>query len=346
MADLYLRFTGLCGFVPREPIHMTPNQARVLLVDTSQPPGGGHAHGFPHEQHVPVLVCSRSFLDPQHPHPTDPREPDVLFFNDQGGEMAGFFLNDQDVSIENTSGDPLKFLNDPSSGSGCHTTANWWNINWMAALAKISPLPSPPPPGQNGSEVVGEDCFDTPPRREVAARVAVTQGTVRNDGLTRGINRFVKWEFKTGGGSSPHGGNQVLAEVVQVQVPIATSPGQVDIVTSLLRQTELPAISRIYPSGFGQRKVIRLTPQGNMAVAVIQNVPYPNLFHLRAPLAGDPEIDSHFEHFYDLSATPQVKRVPHPIRLPQDPIPCRASGPPTVRTPQCPPALFGPHPKA
>lgn len=327
MVDLLLDLTGLCGIVPNKVITDPANRARILLVEAGEPPaGGGHVHvGPPHEPHISVLVCNEGSVDA-----SSPRKPD-LFFQRGAILKAVFFLQDQDVSL-NTTGTALSFDSDAGAGSGCHTTTNWQKINWLASIAGISP----------GSDAVRSECFNTPAQgvhASVAARVALLHGTLRTSALAKdGSDAVLKWDFRATG--HPDVGLQALTEAVQLQAPLAAA--SCEITTSLLRRARSERIREIFPGGVGQSAIIRLKATAGQVFAGIANVPFADLVRLREPLpTGHRDPDAHFEHFYALSepTTLGPKRIPHP-RL-GDPR-CPASGPPSLRTPQCPPALFAP----
>jgi hypothetical protein len=337
---LNITFTGLCGFVP----NTSYKKARVLLVDANEP-SGGHVHGSPHEPHVPVLVC-----DPRRIKSTS-RQADLIFRQAVGtsgvDEFAVFFLHDQDLSFGNAAATELTIKNDALSDV-CPDSASYESIRWLTSLASISPGPT----GQPGSEVVRKECLADPSAGEtvynkVAARISLTAGTLSarsparaGTGDTTGIGNVIKWEFKVPGGS-PFSTSRSITETVLARLEL-TSGAEPVISTQLLRKTELQRIKDIFPGGLGTQKKIELNASaGNEVYIRIENVPYADLLGLREPLAlGERYADWHFDHFYELSKHLRDRRIPDPLKTA---ICTNSGGLPSLRTPQCPPALYGAH---
>jgi hypothetical protein len=186
MNKLLISITGLCAFVPKHDIREIPhnNQMRLLLVESNRPsdlPGGHTFHA--HEPHVPVFLCPCRNVD------SDPeyRQPDAIF-----GSTAAFYLDDQDLKIENAKDDSLEVVLKNNAGCGCPQydpdPNNSSSFEWVTPLAKVSP----------GSGEVPASCFcsyEVDP--SVIARVELREGRILTEQLARDSSqeKAIVWEY-------------------------------------------------------------------------------------------------------------------------------------------------------
>jgi len=310
---LKLKFTGLCGLVPKKPIDEANNQLRVFLVDVRNP--SGH-DGHQHEQHAPVLTCEFARVVTG----SGLREPDRIYMDPKHFVlMALFDLSDQDLRIDGATGNSLTFAG-PSSIGTCPTINNIDSFSWTAPLASIS----------TGSATLRASCFSpTNVDTSVVARVSITQGVVSTSKMARDTsNKILKWEFKVSPTGSPVALKRAIGEEVELRYTFNSS--DIDFKTRNFRSSTSPT------------ETIRLKPPANNIVtAAVQNVPWKELLsvvHNPKPDHRDP--DHHFVHFYDWSQTPGVKNIPHPLltvsRCSEVPPPA-----PGLNNTQCPPVLLG-----
>ncbi len=335
---LSLQFTGLCGIVPKAPIDQGANQATLLLVDATAPPAGGPMPmiGPPHEPHVPVLVCNASSVA------AGSRPPSVTF-DLQGISLSIFYLVDQELIIKGSASSALTFTNDAGSGNGCQgPNPDYKNCNWIVSLSTISPGPTP------GSGVVKPACLGdlgTPIDPIVLSRIRLTEGTMSTNALAKDTGGgILKWNFRVPGGAAT-GRQQALAEVVEFSRDLGSAI-TVTFEAALLRSTNYDAIQRLFNAG--NTAIILKDIGTNVIEASIRNIPWPDLFGLRPiPPKNSRLMDTHFDHFYEMSNPPVRwdRNIPDPLAGPSDPR-CPGVGGPGPNNPQCPPALFDPNPKA
>lgn len=324
---LLLRFTGLCGFVPKKTIDQPNNQMRVLLVDATLPDPGDPHGSHHHEAHFPVLICDFDSVVRGPVPGVNLRAEDRIFF-EGGTKKALFFLNGQDVRVASANSDSLSIANgisaprpecpDVSTGPGSNRSF----FEWVAPLDLIS----------TGSQNVNPDCLKPTPDPTVFARVALTEGSVRSfQFAVDSSGGVVKWEFKVPAGS-PVSHKQALAEVVQYDFEFQSG-------------TSIDLISKPFGGGPGQEVTIRLqlttVGLGGQAIAQIKNIPLLDIFSTRPLPPGQRDIDLHFSHFYRMSNSAGAKNVPHPLSNR-----CPGSGGPALGNPLCPPTSYAPNSNA
>lgn len=314
MPNFVLKFTGLCGLVPKtSQWNAFRNEAYVLLVDAR-----GSRGGLRDEPHQPVLV----FQFARHISGANLRLPDVVFDNPRTGEKMGLcYLKDQQIRIGAAS-DSLRIVEN-GGGSGCHNphvSGHRESFSWIAPMANISP----------GAGRVHRDCLagliDGIPlpslKSEVIARVILTEGTLKTNRLASDTGtQVVRWEFRPDAGG---GHKQALAEEVQLELPIGGD--YISISATRLR------------GGGADPFPLVLSSAGNVT-AFVANMPLDDILGVRIPGTAvnhrDPDYD--FVSLYSLcERVPTDKPVPFPEAR------CQGSGGPTASNPQCPPARFDP----
>jgi hypothetical protein len=323
---LLLRFTGLCGFVPKKAIDQPDNQMRVLLVDATLPDPGDPHGSHHHEAHFPVLICDFDSVVRGPVPGVNLRAEDRIFF-EGGTKKALFFLNGQDLRVAGANPDSLSIAHgistprpecpDVSTGPG----SNRPFFEWVAPLDLIS----------TGSQNVNPACLQSNPHPSVFARVALTQGSVRTFQFAMDSSgKVVKWEFKVPAGGASVGHVQALAEIVQYDFEFQSG-------------TSIDLISKPFGGSSGQEVTIRLqlttVGLGGQAIAVIKNIPLLDIFSTR-PLPPR-DIDFHFSHFYRMSNSAGARNVPHPLADR-----CPGAGGPALGNPLCPPTSYAPNPNA
>ncbi|HEX3528186.1 MAG TPA: hypothetical protein VH988_14075 [Thermoanaerobaculia bacterium] len=331
-----LKFTGLCGIVPRLDITQTANQATVLLVDATAPPSGmsGMSMNPPHEPHVPILLCDAGSVRTG----TGLRTPD-LTFPDGLQQMAVFYLWDQEISIVGAAPDALTFKNDSTTGQRCPAglpPADGAPCNWIAQLSTINPQPS----GHVGAGAVRAACLDQYPNVDnaVLARARLTEGTIVTREFAPDSSKVVvNWDFQDLSGGPPMNRPQALAELVELSLDLGAA-STVDLRTAVCRDSQYQRIANLF---LGGPLIIGLTSGTGLIEATVKNVPWADVLGMRPiPPAGQRLIDDHFDHFYDLAVNPPSRNVPRPNWR------CSGLVNPGPANPQCPPSLFEPHPNA
>jgi len=308
---LFLRFSGLCAFVPNAAPN--PTAVRVLLVDAKTPHSGGHD-----EAHVPYLV----FRDADWVAGNNLRRP-VDWFHDGNDPRRTLFaacdLSDQDLSID-VNNPPLS-VPDGAIGTGCPNAANRDYFSWVGPIGKMSP-------GSGGIDPASLGSFPLP--TTIAARIRLTVGTLTSFEFARDTStEVVKWEFKpvSGGPTSPQ--QQALAEEVQLEIPITGN------------YVEFTAVQNIHTRNPSPLPAMRLAVSGPV-VAWIKNMPRPDIVGRPIPtVPGLRDPDYHFDHFYDLTPAGGAN-IPFPLsgRCPDLPLQ------PAVGNPRCPPTQFDPNASA
>jgi hypothetical protein len=160
--------------------------------------------------------------------------------------------------------------------------------------------------------------------------------------ISKGI---LKWDFHTLSGGTPLGRHHAIAEVVELSD--SAVPSTVEFGANLLRTTQYSEIQRIF--GIGTKTTIRInskddgTGTGNrIANVTLKHVPWLDLLGLRPvpppfPPPKPREVDTHFDHFYELSNPARDRNVPDPqLGLPR----CTRFTGPSPMNPQCPPTLY------
>jgi len=324
---LFLRFTGLCGFVPKLPINQASNQMRVLLVNAQQA-DPNDPHGSHHEPHLPVLICDWDGVERQPAPGVNLRTEDRVFF-EGGTKKALFFLAGQDVrvgsalpnslTISNGIASPHPVCPDVTTGPGSNRSF----FEWVSPLVLIS----------SGSQNIRPACLNPNPDPSVLARIALTEGSIRTfQFAVDSSGGVVKWEFKVPVTGTPIAHQQALAEVVQYDFEFSTG-------------TTIDVVCRPFGGNATQDKTIRLKLTtiglGGRAIAEIKNIPLLDLFSTRPLPPGHRDIDFHFSHFYRMSNAAGNRNVPHPLTNR-----CPGTGGPALGNPLCPPTTYAPHPNA
>ncbi|HVT61754.1 MAG TPA: hypothetical protein VHR45_25570 [Thermoanaerobaculia bacterium] len=309
---LFLKFTGLCAFVP----HTSGKAARVLLVDTSGDPSD-HCAPELNEPHEPVLVFDRRFVAA-----ANRRQPDMTFSN--GNPMAICYLHDMDLAIGAAREDALFIENGPIGN--CPIDNDHRSLAWVAALPEID---------QSAGEVHAECLAASDVHPSVAARVRLTEGSLRTTELS-GIpqSSWVRWSFQPRDGGRTIDLDRAMAEVVELEVDVPGS--EVRLETARFRGS-LAALPPLI-----------LAPRNGQVTAWVKNMPLLDVLGKRSPEAvvvnQRRAQDAHFEHFYTLSPHdpgPGRRATPFPVGT------CLAAAPPPfVPTPMCPPARFTASPLA
>lgn len=282
MGEFIVSFTGLCCFVPDHDItddsHRESNKMMVLLVETKNDPPGHSGHGgHSHIKHLPLLVC---------PHDSVDREGDSRTEDDREGKWAIFFLDDQEIWLEEAADNPkLKVIYDANSGEGCPTEENASSFAWVAPMAEMSP----------GSQFIKSHCLhkvdgDHPLDLSVTTRMRLTKGEVGSKSFAAVCDGDIKWKFR--------GHRQVLSDSVYYKVEFSAE--KLVLNTMLIRDSENQQVMKAFPGGRFSVRQIRLhqNPQ-SVVEAAIRNMPrtyVPTTDPLNEP--GD----SHFAHFYKFSS--------------------------------------------
>lgn len=165
----------------------------------------------------------------------------------------------------------------------------------------------------------------------MAARVFMTEGTVKNAGFAKDeVGNVLKWGF--GPISGPTSGKQALSELVQWVCPFLGNV--VELTTTRFRIPVSAQVIRLLPVS---------TPSGLKASVMIVNLPWANILDRIVPGGPPRRVDVHYEHFYSMSGFAGPKNVLHPLH--QEPR-CPFNPWPNVDTPLCPPTRFNPNSNA
>jgi hypothetical protein len=319
-AKFYLRFTGLCEFVPRYDIedagHYKKNRVKILLVDTNELPDVPHEHDSPHayDLHFPVFVCPLENVYCNGIY----RRPDATYYYNQDGnekEMAVFYLDDQDVWIANPqrTEDSLEIVYRERTGTGCirkgtsqdqEYTADYESFSWVAPLAEISP----------GSESVDPNCLC----REGVDSSALARVELREGRLTTyllamdGDNKVVNWRFKLP--DLPDGKlgvehRQALADIVELEANLGT---EIVMNTRLIRISKNMRVRSIFASEDKVLPIRVVSVKNESVTAWIKNMPWAEIFEIRLLRSGPRMPEVHFAHFYKMSLNYDDANVPHP----------------------------------
>ncbi len=308
MSELKLKFSGLCGLVPKKPIDQPNNQMRVLLVNAR------HAgHGTHSVYHTPVLVCENRLVKTG----LGLRSPDRKYWDPRTRlSMALFSLDDQDVSIIGAPPNSLTFKG-PAAVATCPTSTTMAeSFAWTGPMKGVSP----------GSEIVKAECL-APDNVDasVAGRVAVTAGEVKTSVSAADNDKTIlQWEFRQNPEEPPVPLVQALAEEVQLSYTFDTPT--IELQTQKFGPPAQPT------------QIVRLTPIVGTAVAWILNMPWEDILSRRMYSQTDHrDPDYHFAHFYDLSESPGDKNIPYPCL---DKPRCDHAPGPGLNNPQCPPVRY------
>jgi hypothetical protein len=320
---LTIRFTGLCGFVPKRPTippnsnnEMTVllNRASVSAAMAGHCTGGGHQHSSstPIDAHVPILHLPLDQLK-------DQGQADFVF-----GKRAAFFLTGYEVSIEGASPRSLSVTDGDLTANDPNNDPNeYWPIlpddqrfSWVAPISQALNAPQVDPACGGKGETLHPD---------VAARFRLRQGTL---GISpRSINQEVYIFGLKAKSEAARPGDyaQFLAE----EVVYTYDPGGRDVFLYFDAQAHDVASWRLQLNG------------GVPLDLVVVNLP---LFDALGSRKGEEPIlnghrsgDEHFDHFYRfLSAAfaPGQGRIPYAKR--------RIPGNSSVTHPRCPPARYLP----
>lgn len=323
---LYLRFTGLCAFVPNN----AGSEMRVVMVDASRP------HG-PHDKaHVAVLLVPIGRVDTG----SGFRRPDDTFKDPDGVTIAIFYLSGSDIRIGGAKPARLK-IDHPGSKNGCPNPDGSEDdyFSWIGSMRLINV----------GSGKIHGDCLkNSEVSAAVGGRVFLSEGTLTSFDFARARDgRVVKWGFKPLVGGNPAAQEQALSEEVQLEVDMSTP--YVDFLFT----------EKIYGKDPQSGATLRIAADG-LTVVWIVNMPLEDIVHRKYRTAllskrellhvsdqmrerferdvdpSDRDIDHHFVHYYDLLDGGVSNRVPHPIgRCPTDDVP-------SVANPKCPPVQLDP----
>lgn len=310
--DFILTFTGLCAFVP----NTSGKQMRTLLLDRR------HSHGTDgHEDHFPAIVFDIDSL-PEKQLAND-RQPDLRFT--EGATPRGVcFLNREDLVVTPQSGD-LKYVMQEVQGCAPGDEAD---LSWVAAMPRI---------GESSSHVDRSCLAGDKVHKMIGARLALTSGTVMTSSIaTQPGGLQLLWKFRRSLPPFPilplPLRRQALAEQVRWTLHIGAD-----------KVTEVTLSSKKFKPPGGDGPVLRLHPhKGSVVNADIRVLPLPDILRLREENPPPREKESHFEHFYLVSANHLTTRL-RPIPFPTDP--CQQPGI-SASNPKCPPAMFAEHPEA
>ncbi len=307
-----MHLSGLCLLVPST---SAPTRVRALLADTTAASGGmGHLMDL----HEPLLIVDADDFDDQ----SSDRGSDLTFLT-AGGSYAAFLLRDQELSVPALGTDPVTWNDNPNLNN-CTTLGNFSNLAWLAHIANIS----------TGSDTVRNDCFYPYPTAyaKVAARVQLHQGTLSTARIARDHDKnLVKWDFQKPDGSYLNTPTS-LADDVMLAIDVS---GSITFQTILIRDPTTPYLDGLYTTS--HTRTISLTPNTTDLIVMIANSPLADVMGVRPPTTGRREPDIHFDYYYDLSQTPKSRNIPVQLDI------CPDTGQPSLRSPQCPPALAAPN---
>lgn len=340
---LKIRFSGLCGLVPKFDLDERRNRVRVLLVDAM-----GHGGSGTGEHHEPVLLlpCVHTVRDSGYrrgwgpacvshtPMIVFPLARQDLFFGDPEDEY------DAEPELEISCQAITKSCPRADGTDGS-------SLCWVASMPEVYAT----------GGAVTPDYLNKAGSLDLAARVLLTRGTLETAGFARdwdpnGVpDRIIQWGFGNDAGAVSSGGHRALAEVV--------------LYTLETEESTLELTCRHAEIG-GDQKIGIQFPQEGEVEGYVLNMPWPDILRQRR---GRGYIDLHFKHFYDLSERnvyPHNRMYPQLRRLCDGSLPDAAAdllnvdGPPpsaapgeeradcdivctlSVSNPQCPPALFEP----
>jgi hypothetical protein len=304
-------FTGLCLFVPTSASPAA--HVRALLIDTTQPSGGS---GHLCDLHEPLLIVNVGDVDGK-----STRQPDLTFLTG-GAAFAAFLLRDQELSVPALGLGPVTF-DDDSSLTGCNVKANYGKLSWLAHLAKISA----------GSDVVRPACFNAYPNADgkVAARVRLHKGDLSSSRTARDYNRkLVLWDFQLPDGSYLKTPTSLSERLMLVN----GTGGSITLHTEIIRDPTTEYLQKMFSTT--RTSDILLTPTGDLKV-LVANSPLSDIMQVRPRPTGPRDPDVHFDYFYDVAVKAGSRNIPVQINN------CNDDGQPSLRSPQCPPALGAPN---
>lgn len=345
---LKLRFTGLCGFVPREPVDDSStigrNRMRVLLVDATGSDGGHGAHR--HEHHEPVLVIPEEHVDSGGEGYRKGRKATIW-----KKDVRIFSLMHQDLFIGKQPPDPgestLTVEYSPIPDDGCPDSQSARSFAWVAPMAQIDGV----------GDGVKMELLAADGVTALGARVWLTRGTLANAVFARDNGSILKWRFTSdvGGAGGP---KQALSEEVEYSLEVSEAP------FDLLTRTTVGSHGG-QPVYFEERVRVVFKEQDEV-VGYIMNMPWMDILRRRE---SRPRRIGHFSHLYELRRNP---RQPEDRRLPEhmgaascsgvgvdDPSPNPIQPPQaaaegeadqeeflSVTNPRCPPTQLAPDPDA
>jgi hypothetical protein len=322
--QLFVRFTGLCGFVP----NTSGKRMRVVLVDAGEAAmkamGNMEMPAMPGMEAMPMEAMEAHqaalvFDD------GDRVSGDGETFKQNGKTMRLRKLDGLDVSIAPSSEDALTLVSPEVNGCPNKTTAT--SLAYLAQIDKILPA----------AGGIHPDCLAKPPKvsPKVAARIWLTDGTLRTLHLSSLANFDpIRWSFDEGGHE------QVLAEVIELETKI-----EGDKVTFHLNSFRNPGAA-IAPI------VLRPQTPGKSVEVRIENMPLQDIQGTReVPLVvqiGKPRSrDRHFPIMYTLTQNGANGSRPVPLAVDQcSGVDLEPPHPPTAGSPQCPGTAFPPNTSA
>jgi hypothetical protein len=325
---LRIRFQGLCGFVP----NTNGKAARVLLLRGGQ----AHAHGggLPHtpaadELHIPALLFDLRDLAV-----SDLRAPEESFFD---GRPSGLCrLQGVDLGIDPSRPDALQL----SAGkAGQCPNGQIDAFEWLSPVDQLVP---------NAGGVDDSAFGAAPVHSGVAARMRLTDGTLKVANLTELGGQPVQWDFRPHGhDGANHGGNGhgKKTRTNGNGRPIGAS---VDLVVQIDAPEVRFTFARLGTTNFGEPLVLAPRAQPNVVDVVVKNVPDPDLRQVLPPeriVLGRVRIrDHHFAHYFQVVKNPPaagLEPLPHALQF------CQA-GPRIVEPPagnnlDCPTSRYSPN---
>jgi hypothetical protein len=314
MFNMY--FTGLCLLTPSK-VPSPADRMRVLLPDTTRPSGGTN---MVHEPHEPVLITRFDDVG-------SGRVPDLTFLTPTLAKRAIFLLRDQELTIPNLGLGPVSFTDKPQNN--CSVIGNYSEVSWVAHLAKVSA----------GNAIPRDACFLPYPNADpwVAARVRMHKGDLSTAQIARDYaQKLVKWDFKIpadGVLNDPRS----LADLVVLARPDVT--GTVTLQTAPIRKPTTPYLRYLYPSTTPLD--IGLTSSAGPLEIIVANIPLVDAMSLRPdPTPGPRDDDFHFDYYYEMIVPSGNRNIPTQVDI------CKDDGQPSIRSPQCPPALSAPNANA
>lgn len=291
---LKLRFTGLCGFVPREPVDDSStigrNRMRVLLVDAA---GSDGRHGANrHEHHEPVLVLPEKHVDWSDARYRKGRKARIC-----GKDVRIFSLMHQDLFIGKEPPDSgesaLTVEYSPIPDDGCPDAGSARSFGWVAPMAQIDGV----------GDGVKMELMAADGVTALGARVWLTRGTLANAVFARDNGSILKWRFTSdvGGAGGP---KQALSEEVEYSLEVSEAP------FDLLTRTTVGSHGG-QPVYFEEWVRVVFNKDEDEVVGYIVNMPWMDILRLRE---SSPRRIGHFSHLYELRRNP---RQPEDRRLPE-----------------------------
>jgi hypothetical protein len=268
--------------------------------------------GHGDEHHEPALLLPKDYVDRSGSYRRGwgpVRIPD----KDGGNEYYIFLLGRQDLFI---GGDKeaweeeanLEMIYSNISTDGCTGDAD--SLGWVASMSEV----------YTSAGAAKQRFLKERIEPELGARVLLTRGRVSSGPIPAGSPR---WGFE----SEPMGSagvHRALAESVLYSLHLDTGARSLALTT------------RHFATDSVEKILVQFPSDDTRVEGRVLNMPWLDILQRRS---GNPSVDVHFAHFYDLAERPP--RVDY-RRLPYRESSCPGASTMKVTDPKCPPAFFAP----